>query len=282
MHRFFQCVGLALLLAPVLSACRPEAGAPSAGEGRDTAQAAAPGTTSATDDAGLELEDVMESDPRYIIGISYPPDIERYPGLAAELKRYADAARGELMDAVRARDPGDGGGGVPYDLTLSYDVLMDTPAVVAVQAWGTLYTGGAHGNPLVARFVWLPQRGELLRAQALLADETGWREVSAFVRESLQVALGHRLDADDLEPEDRTRLLRSGSRMIEEGTAAESANFAQFEPVAGAGGRLRALRFVFPPYQVGPYSDGIQTVEVPAAVFRSYLAPEYRDLFEAG
>src|SRR5690606_35364730 len=129
MHRFFQCVGLALLLAPVLSACRPEAGAPSAGEGRDTAQAAAPGTTSATDDAGLELEDVMESDPRYIIGISYPPDIERYPGLAAELKRYADAARGELMDAVRSRDPGDGGGGVLYDLTLSYDVLMDTPAV---------------------------------------------------------------------------------------------------------------------------------------------------------
>ena len=40
-----------------------------------------------------------------------------------------------------------------------------------------------------------------------------------------------------------------------------------------------ALRFVFPPYQVGPYSDGVQTVEVPAAVLRPYLADDVRGLF---
>ena len=40
-----------------------------------------------------------------------------------------------------------------------------------------------------------------------------------------------------------------------------------------------ALRFVFPPYQVGPYADGTQTVDVPAEVLRPHIAPEYAGLF---
>ena len=227
----------------------------------------------------LVLEDVMETDPRYIIGISYPPGIARYPELAGALKRYADAAREDLMEAVDARDPSTVAEGGPYDLSLPFDLVLETPDVVAVQATGTSFTGGAHGQPLVARFVWLPRRGEMLRAEALVTDPAGWQAISSFVRESLHAALSQRLDADAMPPEDRVRLMRSGGRMIDEGTAPEAENFAHFEPVRGAGGRLRALRFVFPPYQVGPYSDGVQTVEVPAAVLLPHVAPEYRSLF---
>ena len=43
-----------------------------------------------------------------------------------------------------------------------------------------------------------------------------------------------------------------------------------------------ALRFVFPPYQVGPYSDGTQTVEVPSSVLLPLLAPPERGLFAGG
>jgi len=39
---------------------------------------------------------------------------------------------------------------------------------------------------------------------------------------------------------------------------------------------------VFAPYQVGPYSDGTQTVEVPADVLLPFVAPEYRTLFSGG
>ena len=279
-----RMVAFALLSALALAGCRREAEVPGgAVDAADAAGDPAAAVQDAAAEAGpVRLEDVMESDPRYIIGISYPPGMDRYPGLAAGLKRYADAARADLMEAVDAHDPAAGGAGVPYDLTLSYDVLAETPEVVAVQAWGTLYTGGAHGNPLVARFVWLPVRQEMLTAEALVPDQAGWREVSAFVRESLHGALSQRLDADELEPQDRQRLMRSTGRMIDEGTAPEAANFAEFEPVQGADGRLRALRFVFPPYQVGPYSDGMQTVEVPAAVLLPHVAAEYRPLFQGG
>jgi hypothetical protein len=272
MKRLLFCV---LLL--VLAGCRREADVPggpgaSAAAPGDAATAAQPAAT-----GEVKLEDVIESTGGYIIGISYPPDMARYPGLATALKAYADSARDDLMDAVTAA--GDGGEGMPYDLSLPFDVVLETPQMVAVKAEGTSYTGGAHGTPLVARFVWLPARRELLRAEALIPDPEGWRDVSAFVRESLHAALSQRIDAEELEPAERARLLRSIGRMIDDGTGPEAGNFNAFEPVPGTGGRLRALRFVFPPYQVGPYSDGVQTVEVPASVLLPHVAPAYRELF---
>jgi hypothetical protein len=70
--------------------------------------------------------------------------------------------------------------------------------------------------------------------------------------------------------------------MIEQGTEPKAGNFANFEPILGQDGKITALRFVFPPYQVGPYSDGTQTVEVPAAVLLPHIAPAYRALFAGG
>ncbi len=265
-----------LLLA--LAACGrdQEARSPGAsGPAPGQAPAAAPATAS----EAVQLEDVIETDPRYIIGISYPRGIDRYPGLAAVLKRYADAARAEVLSAVEDVDPASLTS--PYDLSLAFSMPVETPRVVAVAADGSAYTGGAHGNPLVARFVWLPTAGQLLTADQLIPEAGGWQDVSAYVREQLHSALSQRVDADDLAPVEREQVMRSAIRMIDEGSDPEPGNFAQFEPVPGADGRLRALRFVFPPYQVGPYSDGVQTVEVPASVLLPHVAPQYRDLFAA-
>ena len=277
MNRLPTC---ALLLALVLlasTACRREADVPQAQAPTPQPSAQTPATTTP---APVELRDVIETDPRYVIGISYPKGIDRYPGLAVELQRYTEAARGELMQAV------EGMGGEkptsPYDLSLSYTMLVDTPQVVAVAADGSSYTGGAHGNPLVARFVWLPQQQKLLRANGLIPDASGWREVSAYVREQLHAALSQRIDADELEPVQRAEVMRTAGKMIDEGSDPDADNFDQFEPVLTADGRLRALRFVFPPYQVGPYSDGVQTVEVPASLLLPHVAAEYRGLFAAG
>ncbi len=223
------------------------------------------------------LQDVVEHDPRYIIGISYPQVANQHPGLAAELKRYADAARAELMQAVAglgANKPS-----APYDLSLAFSEIASTPQLVAVAADGSSYTGGAHGNPLIARFVWLPQQDKRLTAAELVPAAQGWRDISAHVREQLHAALSQRVDADELSPADRADVIKTAGKMIDEGTAPEPANFDQFEPVLSREGKLIALRFVFAPYQVGPYADGTQTVEVPADVLLPHIAPAYRGLF---
>ena len=228
----------------------------------------------------LELKDVSESDPRYIVGISYPPSASQYPGLAAELKKYADTTRADLQEAV------DGLGGTPptspYDLSLAFTQLVATPDVVAIAADGSSYTGGAHGNPLIARFVWLPKQTRLLTAAELVPDPKSWEAISDFAREQLHTSLSQRIDGDDMEATARAEMLKNAGRMIDQGTAPEPGNFAQFEPVMNEAGRIRALRFVFPPYQVGPYSDGTQAVEVPAEVLLPNIAPAYRPLFVGG
>ncbi len=233
---------------------------------------------------GVKLTDVMEVTSDYVIGISYPQSAGKYPKLAAEMKRYADEARADLMRAVEARrqqEPaGEGSeGAAMYDLALTFSEVLGSPDLVAYAADGSTYTGGAHGNPLLARFVWLPQQNQRLTADALVPQEAGWQDIAAHVREQLHTALSQRIEADGLTPAERAEVVSGAGRMIDDGTHADPENFSEFEPVIGADGKVTRLRFVFPPYQVGPYSDGTQTVEVPASVLLPHVASEYRDLF---
>lgn len=232
----------------------------------------------------VELEDLSIATADYIIGITYPQSADKYPALAAQLKAYADAARAELMQAVEARNQrepaGEGSeGSTLYDLSLSFTELADSPSVVAYAADGSMYTGGAHGMPLMERFVWLPKAQERLTAATLVASGTGWDDIAAYAREQLHTELSQRADAGALEPTERSELVRTTGRMIDAGTEPKVDNFSAFEPVLDDSGRIEALRFVFAPYQVGPYSDGMHSVEVPAAVLLPHVAPEHRDLF---
>jgi hypothetical protein len=227
--------------------------------------------------APVRLEDAIERDAKYIIGISYPSVANQHPGLARALKAYADQARGELLQAVAGLGDGEG----PYDLSLAFTELVATDDLVAVAADGSSYTGGEHGTALVARFVWLPARGEMLTAEQLLASPAGWRDVSAHVREQLHAALSQEADAGAPEPAERAGRVRESAALIEAGTRPEPGNFNHFEPVLDGAGKISALRFVFPPEQVGPYRAGTQSVEVPAAVLLPHMTADYRGLFAA-
>lgn len=273
------CLAAALLMAGCGNDddARPVVTGPAAIPAQEDPQAPVTGPGEA---AAPALEDVVERDPRYLVGISFPAEARRYPGLAAALGAYARAARADLDEAVASL--GEGRPTAPYDLALDFAMLVETPRVVAVRAEGSSYTGGAHGNPLVARFVWLPRRERMLEARDLIADEEGWRAVSAYVREQLHAQLFERVDAWDLEPGERQQAVRTGGKMIDEGSAPDPENFAHFEPQMGTDGRIEALRFVFPPYQVGPYSDGTHYVVVPAEVLLPHVADAYRGLFAGG
>ncbi len=255
----------------------------------DTAAAPADGAVTAQPDsatpapaaeAPLELRDVIENTPQAVVGISYPQDVNRYPGLAKALSDYATAARGELQQAVEGL--GNDKPTMPYELSLSFEKILDTPQLVVISADGSRYTGGAHGEPLVARFVWLPQQQQMLTAAALIPDTKGWGAISDYVGDQLRERVATRLSSDDMEPGQLQEALRSASRMIADGTGASAENFSQFQPMTDPNGLITAVRFVFPPYQVGPYSDGTQTVDVPASVLVPHVAPAYAGLFAKG
>jgi len=268
-------VGLALL-----AGCKREAD-PAVAPATDTTTAQ-PDTTApqAAVEAPLELRDVIENTPQAVVGISYPQDVNRFPGLAKALSDYATAARAELQQAV------DGLGNdkptMPYELSLSFEKVLETPQLVVISADGSRYTGGAHGEPLVARFVWLPETQSMLTADKLIADTKGWGVVSDYIADQLKERVATRLSSEDMDPGQLQESLRSASRMIADGTGTSAENFSQFQPMTDPNGLITAVRFVFPPYQVGPYSDGTQTVDVPAAVLAPHVAPAYAGLFAKG
>ncbi len=260
-----------VVCSSLLSACKKEADTPPAPQ--------APAVVAQTPTPPpVELKDVIETDPRYIVGISYPPAATKYPALASELHRFAEVARQDLMKAVAETDPKKQT--IPYDLTLNFAMLAESPQMVAVAADGNSFLGGAHSVPIIARYVWLPQANKMLRADTLLADPAGWGPISDYVREQLHAALSQRIDADELPPEERAETIRAIGKLIDTGTEPKPLSFRWFEPVLMPDdGKIMALRFVFPPYQVGPYVDGTRSVEVPAAMLMPLLAPEYRPLF---
>lgn len=257
-------------------------------------QAATPATATAPAVAAVDLQDISERDPRYLVGITFPPELKRHPALAAEVRRDAEALRADFLRQVAANKDYPGPG--PFDLSLMYTMVADSPRIVAVAAEGTSFVGGAHGTPLLERYVWLLPENHRLTAAELVPDPAGWQAVSAYVRDRLMAVQRQRFDTGagndagtgdedgDDEAADaalRKEQLKNAADMIEQGTEPKAENFANFEPVLGADGKITALRFVFPPYQVGPYSDGTQTVDVPASVLLPHIAPTLRDLFAA-
>lgn len=266
-----------LVLCLTQPGCKPEP----ADEAKPSAAASATAAASAqAAPESVQLVDVIETSPTRIIGISYPHDASIPAGLADVLQQYAEQARAELQTALEGL--GNDQPRVPYELSLSFTVSADTPALMAISADGSRYTGGAHGQPLMARFVWLRQQQRLLPIDALITEPASRAALAGYVQNALVEQMENRLRADQLPADELASARSNARRMIDEGTTPEMENFSQFLPVVDRQGRITALRFVFPPYQVGPYSDGTQTVDVPVSVLLPHIAAEFRGLFVAG
>lgn len=261
-----------VLACLLLAACQDRDAAPAT----RGAAATRPATPAAP---RVQLKDVLETTGTHIIGISYPPELAKYPGLAAEAQRYATQARQQVLDAVRQKpaDPALG----PYELSLEFKVRHESAQLVVLAVDGSAYTGGAHGMPLIQRWVWLPPQGRMLTVADLFPSPESWQRIATEVREQLHTEFSQRMDADGVAPQERAAMMKSASAMIDGGTEPTPADFAVFEPVLDGDGKITALRFVFPPYQVGAYADGMHTVELPAARLVQEVAPSYRRLFAA-
>src|SRR5690606_24639837 len=96
---------------PAAPAAIPTDGASDGGD-------AATGAGAEADLPAPALEDVVEVESDYVVGITYPHSAKQYPRLARELERYAESVRADLMEAVEARRRDGGEDGALYDLSL--------------------------------------------------------------------------------------------------------------------------------------------------------------------
>jgi hypothetical protein len=106
-----------------------------------------------------------------------------------------------------------------------------------------------------------------------LVGPKDWLVISDRVRAELYRRLEEQIG--ELPPEQQNDARAPSRAWIDEGTQAGPDWLGRFIPKLGADGRVETLTFLFPPYQVGPYSDGTQAVDVPVTVLRAHLTPEW-------
>lgn len=214
----------------------------------------------------------------YTFQIVYPILAPEWRALDAPIRQFAAAQKKDFIGASTAPDriPGP-----DYSLDLTFAVARRTADFVSVITSGSSFIGGAHGMPILASFNLDLADGKLKTLSDLFADaQTGLQAVSAECRRQLEGRYEAKLRADpgSMTPAQQESDIQSMKRWIEKGTQPAAENFDVFL-IDGLDTRAIGVTVIFPPYQVAPYADGPQQVEVPAKVFYDLLKPEYKDAF---
>jgi hypothetical protein len=275
-----------------LSACDrgpPAANAPTA-QTQPVEQATPPPSPAEQAEPTIRVEE--SSGTGWVFRAEYPAALERHPALLAAIRERNTAALEELRSIAEqyAADPppplppadvADAAAETgpaeleqpPWETRMVWSLPVDGATLTTALLDGYTYTGGAHGIPLIEAIHTDPRSGTLLDPAELVADASGWSRISTLVRTRLREAVEARNAASS--EQERSDLLASASTWIDEGTVPDAEHLGLFVPIADNDGRVTAIRWLFPPYQVGPYSDGMQEVEVPIDEIRSAISPTW-------
>ncbi|MBS0557752.1 MAG: DUF3298 domain-containing protein [Proteobacteria bacterium] len=224
------------------------------------------GVSAATTDAGKGAG--------FAWSISYPALLPQWQVLDHAIHDFAAAQKKQFLQASTAQDRVKG---ADYSLDLTFVVARHTADFVSVLGSGDEFTGGAHGMPLTASFNLDLSANKLVVLGDLFADPgAALKAISDECRRQLEGRNEAKMRDDGRTITDEDD--KSMRTWVEKGTTPTPANFGVFL-VDGLDAKAIGLAILFPPYQVGPYSDGPQQVEVPAKVFYDQLKPEYKDAF---
>lgn len=222
-------------------------------------------------------------DKGYRYRINYPAMQPEWRALDDAAHAYGDAQKKSFFADLAKRPPLKPGDSpalqATWELQLDITVATETESFVSVLANGSIFTGGAHPNPIVASFSEHVSRGKIVAIGDLFANaDAGIKQLSTETRRQLKAQFEAKLRAQLADPKVLAEQLKNSAEMIDKGTQPTPENFSTFL-VDGAGGKAIGLTIVFAPYQVAPYVEGTQQIEVPARVFYVQLKPEYRDAF---
>lgn len=273
-----------------LAACQQPSGNPppasagyAAGAGDSSSAPVIAAQPASADSVGLPGDHTETT--QYKIAISMPNLPDTAKPLAGALRTTADAAKRQFLQALPDPDEGSASPRQQFALHLAFTVAARTAAFTSVRETGEVDTGGAHPAPVEGSFVFDHKANSVITLDDLFAQPDRARKALAdFAR----AALAKRLLANAPEPGEASptasrEWMTNMQQMLDYGTQPTNVNFALFVVRAGAANDAPSpgLTLVFPPYQVAPYSDGTQTVDVPASVFAAFLKPAYRADFAA-
>ncbi len=210
--------------------------------------------------APLPLIRLQETGPHYRIVATFPVLTERSDADVVanqEIRSLVEAiivpVRGELAEAAReAERGGSGWQGTDWSLLIDYGPTHRTERFLAIPFSGYVYTGGAHGMPVLENLVIETTTGRRIPPEGLFAPGADWLET---------------LSSRCLSELKRRDLLGDDDEWLRKGTAPQPENYQLLFP------RADGLKVTFAPYSVAPYAAGILEVVIPYPDLDGLLDP---------
>jgi len=244
----------------LLAGCQPAAEESPASENRAVApnEAALPPANVAAEAANAAQAVKIESKDDVLEFTSgWPAQAAAIPALDEWLRGNMDSHRKRALAQARADAKAAKESAYPFRghaYAQTWAVTADTPALLVLEAQGYEYTGGAHGMPFIATLIWDKAKQQRLATGALL-------DVGALARLS-KARYCKALDAQRAEKRGEPVDPKADS-VIPEFNQCVPLEKQEIVPVSKSGKAIDTVRIEILPYEAGPYSEGIYSIDLP-------------------
>jgi len=219
---------------------------------------------------------IKADDPGLAFSYAWPAVAAAIPELDSWLRGNGEHLRREAAGRARSEIAEARKGGFDmhdHSYEETWKVAADGPALLILQSEGYIFTGGAHGMPIVTTLFW----DKAAKRRLGLTDLFDTARLVPAIRAGFCKAL------------DDERAKRRGAPV----DAKDSGGIDEFVrcvdpakqiilPVARRGGALDTVRVVIMPYEAGPYAEGIYQLDLPVTeAVMAAVKPGYRAAFSA-
>lgn len=201
---------------------------------------------------GVEIIEDANSTDTLQVHIKRPTNLP--PEIQAASDQWIESLKSQMAEAVTGLDMRQDIFGTPYTLDVmkpEFYILGDTASMVMT---ANIYTGGAHGIQSYFTITYNLRSGKKLSLQDVVGREVSYEELASIVKPLVEQEIQKKLD--------EAGQGSAGLGFFEEGLFPLEENYSLWYRDGDA------IVFLFPPYQVAPYSMGLQRILVPIDVLK--------------
>ena len=222
-------------------------------------------STKQLEQLGLIIEEKTD---KTNIKVTYPYQVVEYPEILEYLKKNVEKIKKD--NGFEDQDIELGLSGHPWSMNIDMSKYVSGENVASILGYVFSFTGGAHPNHNYFSVNFDKKTQELISLEDLFDNtEAALKEISSYAVSNILMQKSDKLNEKIAEDE-----------WVTEGAGPELKNYSVLLFIPNKDNKIKGLKFIFPPYQVGPYVEGEYEVDVPSGVFYKYLNNKYKDMFE--
>jgi hypothetical protein len=173
----------------------------------------------------------------------------------SDLHKFAKESAGEKNDV-----------GMPYEEDLTWTVAAQTGKLMSLQSNTYNFSGGAHGNTTLESVLWDRALKAPVKASALFKPNADHAKLDSLLCRMVTDAKKAR-EGDAFDPTDTTWPCPKWAESVFVLASSDQA------------GKAGGVTFLFSPYAIASYAEGVYAITIPQQAFHDALAPAYADEF---